>query len=232
MISMPTESFWHLRGSESTRKLAEWAHGEIKSEKIVCPLDESHILSGRRLTDLSVTLPGGAVQDIVWTWLSECLLRDHVLELFRKNGFSGFDVKPVKARFKRRGADEPPRLWELVLTGWGGLARPDSGIRRVSYCPGCQFAKYSGLTDPRRLIDEAQWDGSDFFMVWPMPKFIFVTKRVADCIRDHKLGGLVLERVGDMKPRGASGFSPGQLSEMMPEPRARALGEAAGIAEI
>jgi hypothetical protein len=200
-------------------------------EQVECPIDPGHRRGGKRLTDLSVTLPTGAVQDFVWTWQSECLIQDHVLDLFREKGFTGFDVKPVKARF-RNAKGAPPTLWELVLIGWAGVASPESGIKRVEYCEGCKHATYSEITDGSRLIDEARWDGSDFFMVWPMPLFPFVTERVANCICDHRLTGVLLKQVHELTGVGKDGLGGGRLSYWMPQNRARELGEAAGIAEI
>ena len=55
---------------------------------------------------------------------------------------------------------------------------------------------YSDFTNPEFLIDESQWDGSDFFMVWPLPRFIFVSNRGPRLICRHELTGCVLETVG------------------------------------
>jgi hypothetical protein len=203
-------SFWTLRDDASLNKLAEWAN-EIETEKVICPVDPGHQRGGKRLTDLSVVLPRGTVKDFVWTWYSECLIQDGILQLFRRESFSGFEAKPVKARFKKNG-DVPPTLWELVVTGWGGLARTESGIKRTYYCEVCKQVNYSGLTDAQKLIDESQWDGSDFFMVWPMPLFIFVTERVADCLRDHRLSGAVLKQVCELSGIGKDGMNGGRLS--------------------
>ena len=219
---MSEMQFWNLHGPNSTAKLAEWAHDEMELEQVICPADEGHRRGGRRLTDLSVTLPGGAVQDFVWTWYSECLLQDHVLELFRSNGFTGFEVKPVKAEFKRATDRKPPRLWEMVVTGWGGFAPPESGFRVIRHCEACGHTVYSGCTNPDKIIDASQWDGSDFFIVWPLPRYIFVTSRVVQAIRDNRLMGVVLRTPGELEIDGAS---PGRLSYWMPEERARQLRE-------
>lgn len=226
---MLDNSVWRLRAPVSTRELAEWDHDVMDLEQVVCPIDPGHRRGGKRLTDLSVTLPPAAVQDFVWTWYSECLIQDHVLDLFRREGFTGFDVKPVKARFKT-GDAQPPRLWELVRSGWGGLARPESGITRVEYCETCKHVVYSGLKAPEPLIDDATWDGSDFFMVWPLPTHVFVSERVVVTLRKQRLTGFQLLPVAEMK--ATDGYSPGRLSYWMPEARARRLGEAAGIEEI
>lgn len=227
---MANNHFWELSKPDSTRKYAEWVDDEIETEQVICPVDPGHRRGGKRLTDLSVLLPRGTVQDLVWTWYSECLIQDHVLNLFRQEGFSGFEVKPAKARFKG-STDKPPRLWELVVTGWGGLARPESGIHRTRYCETCQSVRYSGIKDASQLIDENTWDGSDFFIVWPMPLFILISYRVADCIRDHRLSGVVLKPTEELRTVNDT-IGGGRLSYWMPESRARELGEAAGIAEI
>lgn len=188
---MTQPQFWHLDSHESTSGHAEWAHDKMDLDQVICPAREGHRREGRRLTDLSVTLPGRKVQDIVWTWYSECLIQDRVLNLFRDNGLTGFEVKPVKSVFKK-AREKPPRLWELVVTGWAGMAPPESGIRLVERCEGCGHTTYSEPSDVTKLISPSQWDGSDFFIVWPLPNFIFVTERVVHVIRDNDLKGVVL----------------------------------------
>ena len=106
--------------------------------------------AGKRLSDLKVLLPRGrgVVEDVVWTWYNECLIQDHVLSVFKDAGFTGFDVKPVTAHFKRTG-QEFARLWELVLTGWAGMASAESGIRLIERCDGCGLLTYSRTNDLR-----------------------------------------------------------------------------------
>jgi hypothetical protein len=226
---MSEKQFWHLSSHISTARLAEWVQGEIKTEKVVCPVDAGHRRGGKRLTNLSVALSGKGIEDFVWTWLSECLVQDHVLELFRKSGFTGFDVKPVKAKFKHRSEHEPPRLWELIVTDWAGMASAESGIKLTKECRECGLLRYSRCENPAKLIDISQWDGSDFFMVWPLPKFIFVTERVAQVIRDNRLAGVVLQRPADISFGMVPGFGPERLSYRMSPERARELGAALGI---
>jgi hypothetical protein len=219
---MENTNFWNLRSPESTTKLAEWAEDMDFESTVVCPIDDGHQRAGRRLPDLSVILPGGAVQDIAWTWYGECLVQDHVLELFRASAFTGFDVRSVKVRFKRATDRRPPRLWELVVTGWGGFAPPESGFEVIEHCEACGDTSYSRCTHPEKLIDVSQWDGSDFFFVWPLPRFIFVTSRVVQAIRHNRLTGVRLKTMNELSIMGAG---PGRLSYWMPEVRARQLRE-------
>jgi hypothetical protein len=177
-------------------------------------------------------LSNGPVEDFVWTWYTECLVRDRTLELLRRHEFSGFEVKPVTARFEK-SVQRPPTLWELRLTGWAGMAKPESGIRldESASCKVCGKLRYTGLTNAEQLIDESKWDGSDFFIVWPLPKFVFATERVVNVIREHHLTGVRIEPVSELKtsPHVIPGYSPGRLSYRMPEKRARELGEPLGI---
>lgn len=151
------------------------------------------------------------------------------LHLLQEFGFTGFEVKPVTARFKQ-STEKPPKLWELIVTGWAGMAKPESGIHldEANFCRVCGLRHYTSLIHPELLIDESQWDGSDCFMVWPLPKFRFVTNGVAQFIREQHLTGVQIERISEIKTLD-SGFGPGRLSYRMPEDRARALGEPPGI---
>jgi len=85
---------------------------------------------------------------------------------------------------------------------------------------------YKPPKDFSNLLDEKQWDGSDFFVVWPFPRFIFVTARVAEFIKKNKLTGVRLKKPKDVEiGEDSVGISPGRLSNRMPEKRAHELGD-------
>ena len=94
------EKFWCLQEPESNAKEAEFADG-MDWEPIKCPVDSGHSCAGRRITDLGVELRGERVDDFVWTFFSECLVQDRVLEVFKDHDVTGYEVKPkpVKAVF-------------------------------------------------------------------------------------------------------------------------------------
>ncbi len=198
---MSQATFWNLTKTSSTgRRRAEWADDEmgddIWGEPEICPR-EGPLGGVTRVKDLSVILPGRSVEDIVWTWHTECLLTDRAYDLLKASGFTGFETKPVKAVFKRPG-QQAPRLRELIVTGSGGVAPPEAGIRVTFECPACGRKKYSDCTNPARLVDVSQWDGSDFFTVAPFIGYILVTDRVAQAIRSNKIRGAVLKRLRDL----------------------------------
>lgn len=173
---------------------ADWSDS-VHLEGIVCPVDPNHRRAGKRITDLTIILPSPNVGDFVWTWHGECLITDRVLGLFREAGFTGFEVKPVMVervkRLGKRRLEEIPELWELVVVGKGGDALPESGIRVIYRCEVCGLVRYSSYRNGI-LVDEKQWDGSDFFTVNGYPKKILVTERVKELIIQHRLVNCVL----------------------------------------
>jgi|YNPBryunderm2012_1023409.scaffolds.fasta_scaffold10186_2 hypothetical protein len=176
--------------------LAEWTDDmEYPLERTGCPVNPYHGRLVKRVMDLRIILPSPRVGDFVWTWYSDCLVTDRVLGLFRQAGFSGFEVRPVRVeKVKRLGKgrlEDIPRLWELVVTGRGGDARPESGIRVIYRCEACGLVEYSSYRNGI-LVDEDQWDGSDFFTVNGYPKHILVTERVKDLIIAHRLTNCAL----------------------------------------
>lgn len=224
---MAERVFWQLSKPRSLSARADWTddHG---IETIECPAYPEHKRAAPRRRALDVVLPGRAIKDFVWVWGSDCLIQEGVLAVFRENGFTGYEVRPARAHFRGDPLGVPPPLWELVVTGWAGMASPESGVKLTYSCPFCGSIKYSCFDDASCLIDVNQWDGGDFFMVWPLPKFIFITDRVAQALRERKLTGFRLVRPDDLKC-DFGGFSPGRLSHWMPEARARELGEPLGI---
>ena len=222
------ELFWLLRPPESGRKLATWNSVDMDLEGITCATIPVHRRAGKRLTDLSVVIPGLKVDGFVCTWYSECMIQESVLKMFRKEGFTGFEVKPVKVRFKRKTEIELPKLFEIVVTGWGGMGSAQSGLKLSYKCPTCNHMEFKGVKNFANIIDKNQWDGSDFFMVWPFPRFKFVTARVADFIRKNKMTGVKLQKPEDhtsISSVSDIGISPGRLSYYMPEKRAHELGD-------
>jgi hypothetical protein len=223
--------FWHMSRLRTTSKyLAEWNNEEMADalESVFCSADEGHRHGGSRLSDLSLILPDTEVQDFVWTWQSECLVTENTLEWLHANGFTGFEVKPVRAKF-RKSKKSPPVLWELIVTGWAGLAKAESGIGldESRSCRVCGYLRYTGLESPRELIDPNRWDGSDFFMVWPLPRFIFISDRLAQAILERDLVGVQVRPVPEIGRM--DGFAPGRLHYYMPDDRSHQLGDPLGI---
>lgn len=224
--------FYRLYDDEKYLR-AEWADEMDFEKSFPCPVDpHGHPpMGGKRMERLIIDLPSSNIGDFIWTWLGECIITDKVAGLFKEVGFTGYELRPVTVKnVKRMGKESNPipQLWEMIITGWAGMAPPESGIKLIMSCNTCGMLRYSGLTNPSALINSSQWDGSDFFIVWPMPAFIFVPQKVKDFVEEKRLTGCQFIPVEKLETTG-TGFGPGRLSDCMPESRARLLGEPLGI---
>ena len=223
-----TEKFWLLRNGY-TEHPAELVSTMDLPPPAICPVDPDHRMSRYNADTLSVALSSTRVKDIVWTWGSDLLVQDHVLTFLRSNGITGFTANKADVRFKNRSAMPPPRLWEILVTGWGGMAREQAGIELVKSCPGCGYRKYS-IAHPTRLVDPDQWDGSDFFMVWPLPAYFFLSDRAASLLKHSGYKGFKLIPATQINVKPGETVTPGSLSFWMPADRAMLLGGPLGIA--
>jgi hypothetical protein len=192
-----------------------------ESAKISCSLFPDHRRS-KRISPLNVLVPCKPAPDVIFTWMSECLIQDRVVQIFEEAQLTGFTTSPARA--KSKGAIDDLSVSEFQITGWGGVAAADSGIREVERCDTCGFLRYSAIEEPRKLIDFSCWDGSDFFMIWPLPRYRFVTKRVVEICKRRKLSGVAFESNFPV-PSAITGYSPGRLSYYMPTGRAHELGD-------
>ena len=220
--------FFVLSPPVRTTRLAEWADS-VEVESIACPTHQGHRRAGRRVSQLAITLPDAEIADFVWTWAGELLVAEHVVSGLLSARITGFDVHPVSVRLRRTGVT-PPEVFELRVTGWGGVAPSESGVvlDRTKSCADCGLLIYTAFTDPAKLVSESRWDGSDVFLVWPLPKYVFVTKRVVELIKTKGWKGVSIQRLEDLKS-ATTELSPGRLSFYMPSGRAVELGAAAGI---
>jgi hypothetical protein len=147
------------------------------------------------------------------------LISEKALRVLAQNGVTGFEVKAADVAFASRSMGTPPRLFELIVTGWGGIAAPASGLRTTLFCPSCRRRVYE-VAQPSRIIDPSEWDGSDLFVVWPLPRFRFCTARVARILQDNRLSGVDLIPAADIPLHSGSKLVPGPLTQHMPQARA------------
>jgi hypothetical protein len=122
----------------------------------------------------------------------------------------------------------PPKLFEFVVTGWGGWAAPAAGVSLVESCPACGDKIYK-IAEPSRLIDPAAWDGSDLFIVWPLPGYRFASDRLANILRQEKVSGVELAPAPKLPAERGVRVAPATLTACMPKDRARELSQRFGI---
>jgi hypothetical protein len=223
------EAWWCLRPNSEASHRLEWdTKTGARNEKIVCAKNLSHKFSGKRLGRLNLVLKDEHVYDFMWARSSECVVTGDVLEILRSKGFTGFDVMPAEIRYSRESS-QICQLWELVITGLAGMAPSVSGIRLLERCEDCGRQVYSGFTNPEGLVDSEHWDGSDFFLVWPLPH-VFVTSRAAELIRTCAFSGVDVIEISKliMSPLIKT-ITPLALRYRLREDLARKLGIPLGI---
>jgi hypothetical protein len=220
------ETFWHLDAPRN-QQLAIVA-GDTKFEQITCPSDNGHLRAGRRLGDLRATIDPAGVKDFTWTWSHDILASERLLDVFLKHRITGYEIRPATVTYPKRSPAKPPALHELIITGWGGMASSAAGLTVVESCPACNYRTYA-IAEPSRLIDPAAWDGSDLFIVWPLPLYRFASNRLARILRDERITGVKLIPAPGIAFKRGNHATPGRLLNWMPPSRARALGDRLGI---
>jgi len=201
-------------------------------EQVRCEKEEGHLRAGDRVGDLIIELPISRIGDFVWTWTSYCMITDKVAKLFEEAKFTGYELRPVKIKKLAKSSKQKyivddegfilmrgvrkklipiPRLWELVVVGKGGEADPRTGIRLKYECKYCGLKVYTSFSKGL-YFDESKWDGSDFFIIWPLPKFIIVTERVKDFCEEKGLTNCTFTPIEELISEGEDGeLSPGEL---------------------
>jgi hypothetical protein len=224
--------FFYFNYKDSDPEIELDYNAIVGEEKTPCPLDLGHPESGKsRINELVVKLRFPKVRDVMNTWHSDYIITDRVATMFKEKGFTGYELRHVDVRLPQTDrflGVKPPILWEFRATGWGGIAPESSGIKPVDICSECCYTEYTSLLHPEHLIDESQWDGSDFFFVWPMPGYILITERVKDFVKEKRLKGVDIIPVEKMK-LGKDYFCPGKLRYYMDRERAKKLGGHLGI---
>jgi hypothetical protein len=172
-----------------------------------------------------------AEEEIIWSWLSGFVVHEKVLEGFNREGFTGYRVNPAKVRFRDGSISTEYR--EFIVTGWAGIATPQSGVRLLKSCSACPRKEYSGVTNFEDVIDWSQWTGEDFFIAWPMATRKLVSNRVAEWLLSRKVKSVRLEKGFAELERQVIlqkfGFRTGRLSDYLPDDLAIKYGRPLGL---
>jgi hypothetical protein len=209
-------TYFNLAAPDSDRLRADHMEG-APDEKEIVRCRKGHLAVYRRISDLALQVKHDDVkQTMIWPWIAEsCVVHERIVREFQDFKLTGYRVRPAQVRF-RNGAVSRSYV-ELVVTGWGGVARPESGIRLLETCPECSWKRYSGLHDVEQFIDWNQWTGEDFFKVWPTP-YTLITCRVAEALLHLDVKSFVLQDLQEIPAIvRESGFTVGRLSDRMPE---------------
>lgn len=203
-------------------------HGQWRHEP--CPIGGSHKARGYRLGELHHYLRHNRRNEHI-TWGGDVAIHASVLEEFAKEGFTGFRTKPAKVTFLDGMTSDEYR--EFIVTGWAGVARPESGMRLLDSCPGCLWKDYGPIRDFSRVIDWDQWTGEDFFIVWPLTRHRLCTERVSKWLKGSGIRSFRLGRGFELLEKKKDslnfGIPRGPLSQYLPEDLAIKYGRPLGL---
>lgn len=198
-------------------------------ELFPCPITSEHTDGSRRIGPLSVEVKHNRRDELmIWCWIEGYVVHEKLLAEYEKQGFTGYRTAPATVRFRDGSVSTEYR--EFIVTGWAGMATPESGVRVKKSCPVCHWKNYTGITNYEKLIDWTQWTEDDFFIVWPLPRFILITERVAQMLLGEGVKTYTLKGLDDSDRRtGLDGFTVARLSGFLPEDLAIKYGEPLGL---
>jgi hypothetical protein len=182
----------------------------MRMETELCPFDPQHTIRSRWCKPLRVVGPVRAITDFEWTVYNDILVNQDIVQALGRAGFSGISFEPVELLT----TTETPigrEVFELRVVGWGGDAPPESGVRVIKECPFCRRQVFSIYTDPEKLFDTNQWDGSDFFTIWPLPRRIMITPRVRNFFLQAEYSGLWVRDLKELPSGSVKTLTPGNV---------------------
>lgn len=190
--------------------------GGMGMDTVLCPLNaglpSQHTMRQRWQRPLRIVAPVQRMTDFEWTVYHDILIEKDILEALQSAKFTGVKFRSVEL-YTTTDTPIGRRVFELQVAGWGGMAPPESGIRVIKECSHCKRRIYSGYSNADRIFSPEAWDGSDFFLIWPIPRYTFVTKRVADFITKAEYSGLRIKSLDKLPKSIAGTYTPGHLGD-------------------
>jgi hypothetical protein len=166
-------------------------------------------------------------QWIISAFFDGTVMHARLLEEFARRGFTGYRLRPAMVRFRDGSLSD--EYSQIIVTGWAGLAPPESGIELIEACGECGYKRYTSLRNPEHLVDWSRWTGDDFFMVWPLPKYTMITRRVAAALEELKVKSYYLKDPRKSQQLYSFGYTVGPLSDYMPPDLATQYGGPLGL---
>ena len=222
-------TYFHLLPAYIDRLMADDNESYRNRLTLPCPISKEHVDGSRRVGPLHMHVKhNDHEQMMIWGWIEGYAVHQRMLDEYQRLGLTGYRTAPATIRFRDGSISHD--YHEFIVTGWAGVAPPESGIRLERECERCHWKHYSPILSYEELIDWSQWTGDDFFIVWPLPRLILVTERAAEFLRRWKENSFRLIRLQDRDPVVAkSGFTVGRLSSFLPEDLAIRYGTAIGL---
>lgn len=166
--------------------------------------------------------------DMLWAPLNAFFISNRLHLIFQEAGITGYDALPADAKLVYEHSPDEAVYWQVAITGWGGMASSSAGLSpRVGVDSPHVYSRSEDAGDP---FDRSQWDGSDFFIIWPYVGFCCITQRVVDLLKENKIKHYSIYDLATYSFGGTIGpIAPCPLRCIFSEERAKKIGEPLGI---
>jgi len=188
----------------------------------LCKQNPEHARRNRPKRPLEIIAPIRPLTDFQWTVFGDCIVTSTVKASFETAQLSGAEFRTVKC-YSSSGLPFEQELFELRVIGWGGMAAPSSGVHVIRECKYCGRRVYSGYTNPADLFDFDGWDGTDLFVIWPLPRYIMILPSVKSWIIENGFSGVVPRELSRLPKVVAGTLTPGSLDDWFDDDKVRAI---------
>ncbi|WP_442753677.1 hypothetical protein ACNHKD_11770 [Methylocystis sp. JAN1] len=221
--------FW-LIGERNARRNAElWDNETGYYEKHnICPLDPHHGILARRWgpakfreePKLEGMSPLDRSQDAFSTPRSSFVFTRRVFAALEEAKLTGWLMNPATVSFADGTVSTD--FGELWINGFGGVAPLSTGCKLLWRCRGCGLSEYQGAVDFMKraefirrtgvfvearggfdfgqAIKQARWDGSDFFIIWPLMNFPICTDRAKVVMEQFRIDKIQFKKPEEIEP--------------------------------
>lgn len=214
--------FWLESAVRENDRLSDGPGMRFETE--LCPGDPEHTKRQRRLRPLRLIAPVRPITDFQWSQYDECIVTARVKAVFVEEAVSGVEFRKIETFTTAGDRFATQELYELVVSGWGGMAPASSGVKVIEECPYCDRRVFSRYTNPVRLFDLERWDGSDVFLIWPLPRYILTLGRVKDLIAKNRFTGVRIRSLAELPMNPLiDTLTPGSVADWFDDERAEEL---------
>ena len=181
-------------------KRAEWDKnvGSVSGDCHIC--GNKWVSVNERTTDLYLILPNEKeIIDILWSWYSEIIVTERVIGIINENKITGVRFEKVKGVTVKRKKDVifKQGLWELIVENEFKADRK-ADIQLTEKCNVCDYEAYSPIRHGL-IVDENEWDGSDFFTIIGYPLLRIVSERVKTIFEKNKIKNCIFTPAEDYR---------------------------------
>jgi len=192
-----------------------------------CPLNADHGFAVRRWAPAKFRegpelewAPFDRNLDAFSTPRSSLVFTRCVFAALEEAGLTGWLMNPATVSFTDGTVSTD--YGELWIDGFGGVAPPSTGCKLLWRCRGCGLSEYQGGSDfmkraelVRRsgayveakggfdfgaAIEQANWDGSDFFIIWPLMNFPICTDRARNVLEQFRIDKISFKNPREIEP--------------------------------